>query len=107
MIAFQKVSQSTTFDNFQSGESGLIVDCSNGDVTITMPTAEIDKKQGMVVYVAKSDSTLNSVYVVKSDGSSFNGHLTSIGCSNPYQFLILIAAGSDWRYAWRGYANWS
>lgn len=105
MIGYRKIAQSTTFSDFPSGEVGILADCSNGDVYVTLPTANLSNRDGSIVYLAKTDSTLNYIWVQKDDGAAFNEGSTIKSQNYPYDTLILTVVAGKWYVAWQ--AAWS
>lgn len=103
MIAFQNITSSLTLTDLQVTSLGLVADCSNADITVTLPTIGIESKHGTLVYITKSDSTLNYVHVVKDDGTDFNLVGFDILSSNfPYDISIFMIVNNTWYCAWAG-----
>lgn len=108
MIAFKTYTQSQTLTYEPVGEmTGCLMDCTNGDVTITLPEPTAAMEGCQIVFI-KTDDTLNEAFVTLESGDTFNGTSYSTYYS-PYARLdafIVSVVNGNWVYifnAWIGY----
>lgn len=108
MIAFTKYTTSATFKFDPVGEIvGCLLDCTNGDVTITLPTPTASM-EGCQVALIKTDDTLNEAFVTTESGQTWNGTAYTTYYS-PYARLDLFMAtviNQEWYYVYNEWVNY-
>lgn len=104
MIGFKTITTSQVYEDINvGGRSGWLLDCTNGDVEITLPVSGNMPKNGTEIVFIKTDSTINEARFVTSDGSLFNGGISpGFFVASPYSAAVLTIINGVWFYVWVG-----